>query len=373
MTEIESRQRLQSLDAFRGLTIAAMILVNTPGNWSYTHAALRHAAWHGCTPTDLVFPFFLFIVGAAMRFSFRGYASRPWHDLAARILVGTVTIFLLGWALQADPFIRQDGDWSGFRIMGVLQRIALAYGIGAMVCAFCAPPARRAVSIAILILYWWLLAVFGANDPYALETNLVRRVDMLLLGERRLYTGAGIPFDPEGLLSTFPAAVTVILGYEIGDLIQSGRNRRQILRRMLVLGGAGICLGWLWGRFFPINKQLWTSSYAVYTAGWAALVLAAFFWAVEIRGRRGAVFPLVVFGSNPIFVFVASGLWVKSMLRFRYTLDGETISGYAYLYRTVFQPLAGDLNGSLLFALAHVAAWWVVLYAMYRQRIFVKI
>lgn len=365
--------RFVSLDAFRGLTIAAMILVNTPGSWAHIYAPLRHAEWHGCTPTDLVFPFFLFIVGAAMRFSFRKYEDRPSRELVAKILTRTAIIFLVGWALHAYPFIRQDWDWSGFRIMGVLQRIALAYGIGATICAFMGPAGRRGAGIAILLAYWGLLAAFGGDNPYGLETNLVRRIDIFLLGERHLYTGMGIPFDPEGLLSTLPAAVTVILGYEIGDLIHASADHRRTVLRMLGLGAAGVAIGWLWGRVFPINKQLWTSSYALYTAGWATLGLAGFAWVVEVRGWRKAVFPLVVFGTNSIFVFSASGLWVKSIARFRYTLNGDAVSGYAYLYRTVFQPLAGDLNGSLLFALAHVGAWWIILYVMYRNRIFIKI
>ena len=366
-------RRFVSLDAFRGLTIAGMILVNTPGSWAHIYPPLRHAEWHGCTPTDLVFPFFLFIVGAAMRFSFRKYEGRPSRDMAVKILTRTAVIFLIGWALHAYPFIRQDWDWSAFRVMGVLQRIALAYGIGATVCAFLGPAARRATGIAILLAYWGLLAFFGNGDPYGLDTNLVRRIDIFLLGASHLYTGTGIPFDPEGLLSTLPAAVTVILGYEIGDLIHASADHRRTVLRMLGLGAAGVAAGWLWGLVFPINKQLWTSSYVLYTAGWATLVLAVFVWVVEVRGWRRAVFPLVVFGTNSIFVFAASGLWVKSIARFRYTLDGDTVSGYAYLYRTVFQPLAGDLNGSLLFALAHVAAWWVILYAMYRAGIFIKI
>ena len=366
-------QRFVSLDAFRGLTIAAMILVNTPGSWSHVYPPLRHAHWHGCTPTDLVFPFFLFIVGAAMRFSFRKYGDRPAAALVAKILRRTAVIFLLGWALHAYPFIRQDWDWSGFRIMGVLQRIALAYGIAAFVCAYLAPRARRGVALAILLGYWGLLTAFGGQDPYGLETNLVRRIDLALLGANHLYTGTGIPFDPEGLLSTLPAAVTVILGFEVGDLIHAATDYRRTVVRMLRLGAAGIAAGWIWGRIVPINKQLWTGSYVLYTAGWAILVLAGLVWVVEVRGWKRAVFPLVVFGANAIFLFTASGLWVKSIARFRYSLDGDTISGYAYLYRTVFQPLAGDLNGSLLFALAHVGAWWLVLYGMYRARIFIKI
>ncbi|NOZ04163.1 MAG: DUF5009 domain-containing protein [FCB group bacterium] len=373
-------KRLVSLDAFRGLTIAFMILVNTPGSWNYVYSPLLHAYfkhdwrnWFGCSPTDLVFPFFLFIVGVAMRFSFKRYNYEISPELTKKIIGRTITIILFGLALNAYPFIRQDWDWSTFRILGVLQRIGLAYGAAAFLCLYFNRKKLSIISVGILLGYWFFLGVFGGADPYGVETNLVRKIDMAILGENHLWRGLGLAFDPEGLFSTLPAIVTVIIGYMIGTVIQLSSNYRDTVKKMLRWGGMGVVAGWLWGFLFPINKPLWTSSYVVYTAGWAVLMLALFIWLIDIKHNRKIVKPLVIFGTNSIFVFVATGLWVKSIIRFRYTLNGESVNGYTYLYETVFVPLAGNLNGSLLFALFHVFMWWLVLYWLYRKKIFIKI
>ncbi len=370
---VKLQERLVALDAFRGATIALMILVNNPGSWSYIYSPFEHADWHGCTPTDLVFPFFLFIVGVAMRFSFRAYQYQLNSDLLKKIIKRMVIIFLVGSAMAAFPFIRQDWDWSNFRIMGVLQRIALAYGFGAILAVSLKPKARWITSAAILIGYWLALWIFGGPDPYSLEHNLVRKIDLAILGAGHVWHGKGIPFDPEGLFSTLPAIVTVLLGYEIGTLIQLKSNKLEVVKDMLALGAVLGVVGWLWGLVFPINKSIWTSSYVLYTAGLATIVLAAMIWIVDIKENKKVVQPLVIFGTNSIFVFAASGIWGRIILKIKYTLNGDIVSGYTYLYETVFRPLAGNYNGSLLFAIFHVFMWWVVLHWMYRNKIFIKI
>lgn len=366
-------QRLLSLDAFRGLTIATMILVNTPGSWAHLYPLLKHASWHGCTLTDLVFPFFLFIVGVALRFSLKKFDFRPSAALQRKILGRTVTIFILGLLLNAYPFIRQDWDWSTFRIMGVLQRIALAYGFAAILVLRLNLKQLWSLVFTILAAYWILLWALGGSDPYGLEGNLVRRIDLSLVGAAHLWQGNGIPFDPEGLLSTLPALVTVLIGYLVGIMIQTADEQQENVIRMALLGALLIIAGWIWGLVFPINKPLWTSSYVLFTAGIATLILSALVWLVEVKGYRKSVWPLVVYGTNSIFVFVASGLWVKTLLKIKFTLADRNVSGYAYLYRTVFQPLGGDLNGSLLFALAHVLGWWLILYWLDRKNVHIKI
>jgi predicted acyltransferase len=373
---VEMKDRLVSLDAFRGLTIAFMILVNTPGSWAHVYPPLRHAHWHGCTLTDLVFPFFLFIVGVAMRFSLPKYTAQSKAAAVKKILGRTLTIFMIGLLLNLYPFLRQDWDWSHLRIMGVLQRIALAYGLAALTVLRFKPKQLVTLIFGLLLGYWLLLLVYGwmtGVDPYGLETNPCRWLDLRIFGPDHLWHGTGISFDPEGLLSTIPSIATVLFGFLVGNLLYHANDRVAKARQMALLGAVATIIGWLWGLLFPINKQLWTSSYVLFTGGIATMLLACFYWLIDIKGWKKWAFPLVIFGTNSLFIFAGSGVWVKTILRIRFTLDGHTVSGYAYLYKTVFQPLAGDLNGSLLFALFHVFMWWLILAWMYRKKIFVKI
>ena len=365
--------RLLALDAFRGLTIAFMIIVNTPGSWAYVYGPLRHAEWHGCTPTDLVFPFFLFIVGVAMRFSFARYNYQPSSDLLKKIFWRTVTIFSFGLLLNAYPFIRQDWDWGSLRIMGVLQRIGLAYGLAAILSLYLSEKKLWISCGIILIGYWLILLLFGGSDPFGLSSNIARTIDIAILGENHLWRGTGIPFDPEGLLSTIPAIVTVLIGFSIGQLIQENPNQISLVQSIMIRGAGIAAVGWLWGFIFPINKQLWTSTYVLYTGGLASFFLAAFIWLIDIRGYKKLSWPFMIFGTNSIFVFIGSGLWVKTILKVKFDYNGDIISGYSYLYKTVFQPFAGDINGSFLFALTHVLGWWLILFWLYRKKIFIKI
>ena len=372
----EKQDRLISLDAFRGATIALMILVNTPGTWGHVYAPLRHAQWHGCTLTDLVFPFFLFIIGVSMRFSFEKYEFCKWGPLFKKVVWRTITIFTIGLLLNAFPFVRQDWDWSHFRIMGVLQRIALAYIMASFIVVRADIIGIVKISLGLLFGYWILLMGYGwysGLDPYALKSNLILIVDAYILGENHLYGGTGIPFDPEGLLSTIPSIVTVLIGFLVGTMIKTAEDHKDNTQRMAVLGALLIIFGWGWGFVFPINKQLWTSSYVLYTSGIATVVLAGLIWLVDVKGLKTWTKPFVIFGANAIFLYAASSIWVKILLKIRFELDGKMISGYGYLYQTVFQPFAGDLNGSFLFALFHVFMFWLILAWMYRKKIFIKI
>ena len=367
-------QRYFALDVFRGMTIALMILVNNPGTWSHIYAPLRHAKWNGCTLTDFVFPFFLFIVGTAMRFSFAKFDFKPSREIYTKIFWRAVSIFIFGVLLNAFPFIRQDWNWDNFRIMGVLQRIGLAYGISAILVIRFSFTKLWKIIIVTLIAYWLLLWGFGGTDPYSLETNLIRKIDMLILGTGHMWTGTGIPFDTEGLFSTIPAVITVLLGYMAGVMIHTTDGHpKNLVKKMLIVGTLQTLLGLLWSLFMPINKQLWTSSYVLYTAGIATVILAILIWLIDFKGYKTVFQPFIIYGTNSLFVFAASGLWVRIMLKVKFLLNGESVSGYSYLYKTIFQPLAGDLNGSLLFAIFHVIMWWVILYWLYRKKIFIKI
>ena len=372
----DKQDRLISLDAFRGATIALMILVNNPGTWGHVYAPLRHAQWHGCTLTDLVFPFFLFIIGVSMRFSFEKYEFCKWGPLFKKVVWRTITIFTIGLLLNAFPFVRQDWDWSHFRIMGVLQRIALAYIMASFIVVRADIIGIVKISLGLLFGYWILLMGYGwysGLDPYALKSNLILIVDAYIFGENHLYGGTGIPFDPEGLLSTIPSIVTVLIGFLVGTMIKTAEDHKDNTQRMAVLGALLIIFGWGWGFVFPINKQLWTSSYVLYTSGIATVVLAGLIWLVDVKGLKTWTKPFVIFGANAIFLYAASGIWVKILLKISFELDGKMISGYGYLYQTVFQPFAGDLNGSFLFALFHVFMFWLILAWMYRKKIFIKI
>lgn len=363
--------RYVSLDAFRGLTIAGMILVNTPGSWSYVYPPLRHAEWHGATPTDLVFPFFLFIVGVAMAFSFARFDYRLTKESGMKVARRVVLIFLIGFLLGWFPFTRALAD---LRIPGVLQRIALAYGLASVICLTI--KGRRLIwtSVVLLLSYWLLLVLFGSGDPYSVETNLVRKIDLAIFGASHLYGGFGIPFDPEGLLSTVPSAVTVIIGFLVGSTIRSTSDTFGALTKLLLAGTALIASGLVWDWFMPINKPLWTSSYVLYTAGIAMCTLSWFVWIIDIRGFTKWINPLLVFGANPLFAYVLSIFWVKILLYLvKLPADGESVNGYRWLFTQVFEPLAGSMIGSLLFAVAHVVMVWAVAWVLHSRKIFIKI
>ena len=368
--------RFIALDIFRGATMALMVIVNTPGTWAYVYSPLRHAQWHGCTLTDLVFPFFLFIIGVSMRFSFDKYDICKYGPLFNKIIFRTITIFIIGLLLNAFPFIRQDWDWSSFRILGVLQRIALAYFFASFIVLRFDVKGIVNISFIILVGYWITLMAYGwysGQDPYALKTNLILVVDQFLLGESHLYGGTGIQFDPEGLLSTIPSVVTVLIGFLVGTMIKTTNDHEDNAQRMAVLGSLLIIIGWLWGFIFPINKQIWTSSYVLYTGGIAIILLAGLVWLVDIKKINWWTKPFVILGSNAIFLYALSSIWVKILLKITFEFEGKMISGYSYLYKTIFQPLAGNINGSLLFAFFHVLIFLLILTWMFRKKIYIKI
>ena len=372
----EKINRFLALDIFRGATIALMVIVNTPGTWAYVYGPLRHAEWHGCTLTDLVFPFFLFIIGVAMRFSFDKYDICKYGPLFNKIIFRTITIFSIGLLLNAFPFIRQNWDWSSFRILGVLQRIALAYFFASFIVLRLDVKGLVKISFFILVGYWLLLMSYGfysGQDPYSLKYNLILVIDSFLLGENHLYGGTGIQFDPEGLLSTIPSIVTILIGFLVGTMIKTTNDHQDNIQRMLVLGSLLIITGWLWSFGFPINKQLWTSSYVLYTAGIAIILLSGMIWMVDIKKIDWWTKPFVILGSNAIFLYVLSSLWVKILLKISFELDGKIVSGYFYLYKTIFQPIAGNINGSLFFAISHVLMFLLILTWMHRKKIFIRI
>ena len=368
---ISSPPRLLSLDAFRGLTIAGMVLVNNPGSWAYVYAPLAHAEWHGWTPTDLIFPYFLFIVGVALPFSFR---RRLAEGAARSSLLGHVArrsliLIAIGLAMRAIP----DFDFGEMRLYGVLQRIGLVYFAAAGLYLWTSARGRVVATVALLLGYWALMMLvpvpgYGTGD-LSPDGNLAGHVDRLLM-DGRLWAGS---WDPEGLLSTFPAIGTCLLGIFCGEWLRSGRPGRELSAGMWAAGAALVLLGLAWDTVFPINKNLWTSSYAVFTAGTALLVLGTMYWALDLKRWRGVwSAPLAACGMNSIAIFVASGMAAKTMTRIPVG-GAEGSSLYDWIFRNGFQSWAGGYNGSLAFALTQVALWLGVAWLLHRRRIYLKI
>lgn len=365
-------KRLMSLDVLRGLTIVLMIIVNNPGSWSHVYAPLRHSAWNGCTPTDLVFPFFMFIVGTAMWYSFKKFGHRLNRALTIKIIRRTVLIFVLGLFLNAFPFV--DFQLSSLRIMGVLQRIALGYGIASFIVLLTNIRWNYLIAALLLLGYWGILLVFGNADPLTLEGNAVKSLDLFLLGERHLYGGYGIPFDPEGLLSTLPAIVNVLFGFFAGRLIDREYDHRKAVYKLIGFGAVGIVLALLWNPFFTINKPIWSSSYVLYTCGLASIFLAALIWMIDLKGWKKWAHPLLVYGMNPLFIYVLAGVWANLLSIIQVSNgEGGRISLKGVIYHDLLAPWAGELNGSLFFALHLAVIFWIIGLILYRKKIFIKI
>ncbi len=372
-------RRIYSIDVFRGLTISLMILVNNPGSWGHVYSQLRHATWHGCTLTDLVFPFFLFLVGASIRFAFVKWHYYPSPKFYKHIFWRSFSIFMAGVLLNAFPFIRQDWDFSTLRIMGVLQRIALAYGLSAILIIKYDFKQLIQILIAILLFYWGLLWFGSTGDPYSLTDNVIRRFDIFIFNPSHLYHGfrdslnANIAFEPESILSTIPAVATVLIGYLMGGMLHTTKNYADCSKRMSLFGTTLIIIGLLWSIILPINKALWTSSYVLFTGGISAITLAGLTYLIDNKGIKRPFWIFEVFGTNSIFLFIISGLWVKTILAVKLSLNGNEVNAYNYLYKTLFVPILGNLNGSLSFAIFHVIGFWLILFWMQRKNIKIKL
>ena len=366
--ETQANQRLLALDIFRGMTIFFMIIVNTPGSWSHVYAPLLHAKWDGCTPTDLVFPFFLFIVGVSMAFSFRKFTLENRNAWIKKVLKRTFLIFIIGVALNWFPFY--DKNIADLRIFGVLQRIALGFGGAALIVIFFKKKHLPYITAFILLIYWAILLLFGGEDPLSLNDNLVRKIDLALLGENHIYGGYGIPFDPEGILSSLPSIGTALLGYLLGDLILSAEPLKSRIRKMVIAGLVLITLGVAWNYLgFPINKPIWSSSYVLFTAGLAMCILALLLTITDLWGKHKWAYPFKVFGLNPLVSYVMSGLIAKVISRIKI---GES-NLYGWLYESIFQPTFGDKFGSLIFALSIVGTVFIFAYLLYRNGKVVKV
>ncbi|WP_153798258.1 acyltransferase family protein [Foetidibacter luteolus] len=389
-------QRYYSLDVFRGATVAFMILVNNQAGASY--APLDHAVWHGCTPTDLVFPFFLFAVGNAMAFVMPRLQQGSTGVFLQKVFKRAALIFLIGLFLNWSPFFRWNGDslvvkgWTwvnpvsgavtGIRILGVLQRIALCYLFASLLLYFFKPRMAYVISAVILLLYWVLCFTLGSSaDPYSITGYFGTAIDIKILGEPHMYHGEGMAFDPEGITSTLPAIVQVVAGYFAGRYIQQNGKSWQMVSHLFIAGCILVFAGFCWDLSFPINKKIWTSSYVLYTSGLGILTLAMCIYCIEFKEWRGAWSRFFdVFGKNPLFIFVLSGFLprVLALLRIPNGLNstGNAVytSPFGWFYLHICKPAFNNpKNASLLYAISLVLLYWSIGYIMHKRKIYIRV
>jgi len=386
------QNRYYSLDVFRGATVALMILVNNPGSWAHIYPPLQHAPWHGCTPTDLVFPFFLFAVGNAMAFVMPRFQQEEPSFFWKKVIKRTVLIFAIGLFLNWSPFVKWDGEnlvaktWESIRILGVLQRIAIAYFFASVIVYYAKGRGAFVAGATVLLVYWFLCWWLGNSpDPYSLSGYFGTAVDKTVLGENHMYKGEGVPFDPEGITSTLPAIVQVIFGYLVGQYIQQKGKNTNMLSNLFVAGLVLAVAGLAWHLAFPINKKIWTSSYVVYTTGLAILTIGVLIHLLEFRNAAGKWSRFFdVFGKNPLFIFVLSGFLPRVLALLRWTdhssPEGKPvyISPLPWFYEHICKPLAGFVNddprlSSLIYAVVTILFYWLIVYILDRKKIYVKV
>jgi predicted acyltransferase len=405
------KQRFYSLDVFRGATVAFMILVNDPGSWSHIYAPLEHAPWHGLTPTDLVFPFFLFAVGNAMAFVMPRYEIAGDGAFWKKVLKRTALIFLIGLFLNWFPFVqwqngelifrrwtwtRPDGELAGVRILGVLPRIALCYFFASVIIFYAKPRGAFLIGTLLLLIYWALCIAGNPSDPYSLDGWFGTDIDKKILGEAHMYHGEGVAFDPEGIMSTIPAIVEVIFGFLVGDYIRkrgktieatpadvpsSTNPWYQTLTILFIAATALLFTAYAWNFSFPINKKIWTSSYVVCTVGLAIVILATLIYFIELKNKRSAWTRFFdMFGKNPLFIFALSGLIPKTLALIRIPNgirnNGQPayISPWGWFYENICAKIPGPPEiGSLVFAISVVLLLWAIAYWMDRRKIYIRV
>ena len=371
-----NQNRLVSLDAFRGMTIAGMLLVNNPGSWSHIYPPLKHAPWHGWTPTDLIFPFFLFIVGVAMTLSFGKMLEKgaTRNALMIKTAKRAALIFLVGLALHSFPWIGYD--FAHLRIPGVLQRIAVAYFFASMVYLYVPTLKGRVITIASLLFGYWFLQTLVPVPDSGLRGVLQPGLDLGAWVDRNVFTEDHLwvyakTWDPEGLLSTMPAICTALLGALAGVWLGTQRTPNDKTLGLFIAGAAAIVIGAMWGWVFPINKNLWTSSYVVFTAGIAAQTLAMCYWLIDVRGHQKWAKPFVIFGVNAIAAFFLSSAGARTLNLIK--VGSEKVALKTYIFDNFFLSWATPINASLAFAITYVLFWLGVMTIFYKRKIFIKL
>lgn len=374
-------ERLLSLDVFRGITIMGMILVNNPGTWSAIYPQLRHAEWHGCTFTDLIFPFFLFIVGVAISYSLtkRKAQGGSMTSLYLNILRRAVILFILGLILAGFPFglmLDHQFSWSTIRIPGVLQRIAVVYLVASILFLTTNTKVQYWITGGILVIYAALMSLVPVPGVgyanYEPTTNLAAYFDNLLLGGH-LWSASKV-WDPEGILSTLPAIGTAMLGIFTGNLLRSDKDSKEKTVLMYVWGSVLMLAGWIWSFWFPLNKSIWTSSYVLYTGGLALFFLAFCYWFIDIKKVTWWIKPFHVYGMNAITVFFLSGIVGRLFYLIKWeTAEGTMITLKNYLFENLFLSWLDPINASLAFAIVYIVIWLGLMWILYAKKIFIKV
>lgn len=370
---MSTTNRILSVDIFRGLTIAAMILVNNPGTWGQVYAPFLHAEWHGLTPTDLIFPFFLFIVGMSISFAYtKKKAIGIGVDVYKKIISRTLKLIFLGLFLAAFtfnfPFIK---DLSQLRIPGVLQRIGVVFFIASVLFLHLNWKVLLGVFIAILLGYWFVMTQIPINGEIALltkESNFASVVDLNILTRAHMWKEF---YDPEGLLSTIPAIATTIFGMFLGMvLLNKNKSKMEKLKYFILIGIVSLILGYAWSIVFPLNKALWTSSFVLVTGGWASLIFAAIYYVADVLGHATWGKPAIIFGSNAITVFFLSSFTAKSFGLIKLE-DGESLHGF--LYEVLSSIITIPKLSSLVYAVIVIAFYYLVAHILYKKKIFIKV
>ncbi len=387
LTTTSQSNRLLSLDILRGITIAGMIMVNNAGSWNYAYAPLKHAHWHGLTPTDLVFPFFMFIMGVSTFMSLRKFNFAPTKAAVWKVVRRTLLIFVIGLALgwfgqlmrglaAGESFGMAASHFDTLRILGVLQRLALAYGFAALI-ALLAKDKQLPWIIAILLGGYYLILRFGKGFEMS-EENIIAVVDKALWGPAHMYKdttpeGVRIALDPEGLLSTIPSIAHVLIGFLSGKLIVENRDNHTRVEKLLIWGTILAFSGLLLQYGCPINKKIWSPTFVLVTTGFAAQLLGLLIWIIDIHKKEKWSRFFHAFGVNPLIVYVFAGVLANLVGNIRFAWQGETISVKSFTYSVLIQPWAGNYFGSLLYALLFVTVCWLFGYILYKKNIYIKL
>lgn len=388
--EKKQSSRLLSLDVLRGITIAGMIMVNNPGSWSYVYAPLGHAQWHGLTPTDLVFPFFMFIMGISTYISLRKFNFEFNKPTLFKILKRTVVIFLIGLGLGwlslsfrtyhdlsgeelgfLERFFRAITNFEHIRILGVMQRLAITYGATALIAILVKHKYIPYIIVTTLVGYF-LLLLFGNGFEFS-EDNIISVFDRAVLGVNHMYKDSGLAIDPEGLLSTVPAICHVLVGFCCGELLLSTKDNYERITKLFIIGAILTFLGFLLSYGCPINKKIWSPTFVLATCGLAATLLALLIWIIDIKGHKKWSVFFESFGVNPLFIYVAAGVFSVILGSTFITYDGNAISLKGFIYSICLQPYLGNYFGSLIFALLFVGFNWVIGNILYKKKIYIKI
>lgn len=367
-----SGKRLLALDVLRGITIAGMIMVNNPGSWRYVYAPLQHAPWIGLTPTDLVFPFFMFIMGISTYISLRKYNFEFSRSAALKILKRTVVIFAIGLGISWFSLLCRTGEVFPFdhiRILGVMQRLALCYGATAII-ALVMKHKYIPYLIAFLLIGYFIILITGNGFEYN-STNILSIVDRAVLGEAHMYKDNGI--DPEGVLSTIPSIAHVLIGFCVGKLLMEVKDISEKIERLFLVGTILTFAGFLLSYGCPISKKIWSPTFAIVTCGLASSFLALLVWIIDVKGYTKWSRFFESFGVNPLFIYVMGAVLSILLGNITFTYSGETISLHGYIYNIILRPLLGDYPGSLAFALLFVTLNWCIGYVLYKKKIYIKI